>query len=172
MFVAFKYSFETTDNNGIIWVIILSKGGIMRKIILFTCLLLLIFTLVACIQGGDTKNVSTNIGESNKFSEVEISDAISSVKEKFKKDFQGCTLTDLWYDEEFSNRFVEGYLKGGRGSLNNVKRENVIVLSSNFDVDSSGGDGSLEPNSTYTSWSWVLIRDSKTDKWRVDDWGY
>jgi hypothetical protein len=46
------------------------------------------------------------------------------------------------------------------------------VLLSDFNVDSSGGDGSLNPNSTYGGWNWILIRDSKTGNWRVDDWGY
>lgn len=63
-------------------------------------------------------------------------------------------------------------MKNGKGSENGVKAENVIVLLSNFDVDSSGGDGSFEPNSTQSKWNWILIRDSKTDHWRVDDWGY
>ncbi|NRT63569.1 hypothetical protein B0P06_000187 [Clostridium saccharoperbutylacetonicum] len=56
--------------------------------------------------------------------------------------------------------------------MNGVKTENVIVLLSNFDVDSSGGDGSLNPNSTYDNYNWILIRDSKTDSWKVDDRGY
>ncbi|AGF55703.1 hypothetical protein Cspa_c19350 [Clostridium saccharoperbutylacetonicum N1-4(HMT)] len=63
-------------------------------------------------------------------------------------------------------------MKNGRGSVNGVKTENVIVLLSNFDVDSSGGDGSLNPNSTYDNYNWILIRDSKTDSWKVDDRGY
>jgi hypothetical protein len=43
---------------------------------------------------------------------------------------------------------------------------------SNFDVDSSGGDGSLNANSTYSKWNWILIRHSKTSKWQVYDWGF
>ncbi|KGR76283.1 hypothetical protein CD33_06985 [Ureibacillus sinduriensis BLB-1 = JCM 15800] len=63
-------------------------------------------------------------------------------------------------------------MKYGKGSGKNIDPGNVIGLVSNFDVDSSGGDGSLEPNSTYTEWNWILIRDGKPNKWRVDDWGY
>ncbi len=36
--------------------------------------------------------------------------------------------------------------------------DEVIVLLSSFDVDSSGGDGSLNPNSTYSDWKWILVR--------------
>jgi hypothetical protein len=60
----------------------------------------------------------------------------------------------------------------GRGSSNGVESENVIVLFSDFSVDASGGDGSFNPNETYTNWSWILIRDRPNGNWRVDDWGY
>lgn len=143
----------------------------MKKVIIFICLILVVFSLMYCKQVGKTNNVSVNIGKSNKFSEEEINNATSCVKKKFK-DFKGCTLTELRYDEEESNNFIKGYLSNGKGSVNGVKAENVIVFLSNFDVDSSGGDGSLNPNSTYSNWNWILIRDSKTDNWRVDDWGY
>ena len=34
--------------------------------------------------------------------------------------------------------------------------DEVIVLLSSFDVDSSGGDGSLIQNSTYNDWRWIF----------------
>lgn len=48
----------------------------------------------------------------------------------------------------------------------------MIVLLSNFDVDSSGADEGFNPSSTYSFWNWILIRNSKTDNWKVHDWGY
>lgn len=143
----------------------------MKKMIYFLCLILVVFPLVSCKQAGKTNNVAVSIEKSSKFSEEEINDAINCVKKKFKS-FEGCNLTKLWYDEEKSNNIIEGYLSNGRGSVNGVKAENIIVFLSDFDVDSSGGDGSLNPNSTYSNWNWILIRDSKTGKWQVDDWGY
>ena len=128
-------------------------------------------SLGACKQAGRTNNAEVTIGKSDKFSEEEINSAINTVKIKFK-DFNGCDLKKLWYDEEKSNKFTQWYLEGGRGSVNGVQAENVIVLLSDFKVDSSGGDGSLNPNFTYTGWNWILIRDSKEGKWKVDDWGY
>ncbi|MBQ7016891.1 MAG: hypothetical protein IJN10_08060, partial [Firmicutes bacterium] len=47
----------------------------------------------------------------------------------------------------------------------------VIVLISSFDVDASGGDGSLNPNSTYTKWMWILARE-EGGKWQHVDHGY
>lgn len=142
----------------------------MNKIIFFLCLILVMFSLVACKQVGKTNNVVVNVEKSDKFSEEEINDAINCVKEKFK-DFEGCNLTRLWYDEEQSNNLIKSYLKYGKGKGNGVKVENVIVLLSSFTVDSSGGDGSLRPNSTYSNWHWTLIRDSKTGTWKVDGSG-
>ena len=46
-----------------------------------------------------------------------------------------------------------------------------MVLLSSFDVDSSGGDGSLNPNSTYDNWMWILVR-SKNEEWKHVDHGY
>ena len=76
------------------------------------------------------------------------------------------------YDEEKSNYLVDSYLEYGRGSTNGVKAENVIVLLSNFDVDDSGDNYVLTPNSTYSDYSWTLIRDSKSSAWRIDESGY
>lgn len=143
----------------------------MKKMIFSLCLILVVISLVAFKQVGRTNKVVVSIEKSNKFSETEINDAINRVKKK-TKDFKGCNFTKLWYDDEKSNNFIKGYLTNGKGSVNGVKAENVIVLLSNFDVDSSGGDGSLNPNSTYSDWNWILIRDSKTSNWKVDDWGY
>lgn len=144
----------------------------MKKMISILCIILAALSLVACKQVGKTNNVVVDIGESIKFNDEEINNAINCVKEKFR-DFEGCNLTKLWYDEEKSNHIIEGYFKNEKGSVNGVKKaENVIVLMSSFDVDSSGGDGSFNPNSTYSNWQWILRRNSKTDNWQVYDWGY
>jgi len=143
----------------------------MKRVLSIICLILICFTLVACSREGKSDEVIITIGESDQFSEKETNEAIESIKEKFK-DFEGCELTDLWYDEEKSNSFIEGYMESGHGSINGVSAENVIVLLSNFDVDSSGAEGGFDPNSTYSNWNWILIRDSKTSEWQVDDWGY
>ncbi len=56
--------------------------------------------------------------------------------------------------------------------INEVKAENVIILLSNFDVDSSGDNPALNPNTTYLDYQWILIRDSKNNSWKIDDSGY
>lgn len=140
----------------------------MKRVISFFSIISIVFSLAGC---GRTNDATVTIGESENFSKKEINDAVECVKKKFRS-FEGCNLTELWYDEDKSNDLVKDYLKYGRGSENGSNAENVIVLMSNFNVNSAGGDGSFEPNSTMSNWQWVLIRDSKISEWQVDTWGY
>ena len=82
----------------------------------------------------------------------------------FEKNFEGCTLTEITYlgDDKLDDwqEFAE---------RNNA--DDVMVLVSSFNVDASGGDGSLNPNSTYTNWKWILVR-TNGGKWEHVDHGY
>ncbi len=142
----------------------------IKKVIMLFSMFLLVLCLIACNQKGEVNGIAINIGESSKFNEKEIKQAINVVKENF--DYKGCKLKKIWYDEEKANYATSGYLGTGRGSINGVKPENVIILFTEFDVDSRGGDGSFNPNTTYSDWQFILIRDNKTDDWKIDDWGY
>lgn len=115
-------------------------------------------------------DIIVEAGQSTKFSQDEIYNASKCIIDNFN--FADCTLTNVWYDEEKSDFLVKGYLENGQGSINGVDSENVIVLLSNFDVDDSGRNPVLNPNSTYTDYQWILIRDSKTSNWKIDDFGY
>jgi len=131
----------------------------------------LVFLAACGSRAGIVRNVQIDIGPSDKFTQEEIEEAIDSVKERFIG-FRGSLLIRLWYDEEASNHILEGYMTAGRGRTNGVKIENVIVLLSDFETDSSVAQRGFRPNSIYRNWSWTLIRDSENDAWRVDDWGY
>lgn len=143
----------------------------MKKTIFSLLLIIVLITIVIYSQYGKVTNVQVSIEDSMKFSEEEINEAVIAVKRKFK-DFQGSELTELWYSENKSNELTNEYMNYGKGSSNGITEENVIVLLSNFEVNSRGGDGSFEPNSTYSDWKWILVRDNDSDNWRVDDWGY
>ena len=98
------------------------------------------------------------------YTDTEIEAAIKTVKEYFKKEFDGCTLTKVGYvGDTFADEFAE------RAEQYNA--DEAIILYSSFDVDSSGGDGSLNPNSTYDDWQWILIRNANGE-WRHADHGY
>lgn len=142
----------------------------MKKTILLIIVVLLATSLVACKENIQENDVITDAGKSTKFNEKEVNEAIDTVKNEF--DFEGCTLKKVWYEQEKSDYAASGYLGTGKGSINGVKPENVIVLFTQFDVDSLGGDGSFEPDSIYDDWQFILIRDDIKDDWEIDDWGY
>ena len=131
-------------------------------------------SLSACNDSGTTNNAEIDYGSSTFFSEADVKSAIEAVLLKFK-DFAGCDLKRLWYDEEMSDRIIQqDILSGGGNAIKNsgAEQENIIILFSDFYVDASGGDGSFNPNSTYTDWMWILIRDSTNQEWKIADWGY
>lgn len=93
----------------------------------------------------------------------DIQAAVDVVEKKFKRDFSGCTMTALRYAPHSGK-------EGNEAWAEQYDAEEAMVLYSDFDVDSSGGDGSLNPNSTYTDWSWVLVRENG-GAWKIATWG-
>ncbi len=116
-------------------------------------------------KDGDIVKANRTIPQSELYSEQDIADAMDIVEKEFKSTFVGCTLTDLWYDEAIS-------ISSSNAWAGQYNADEAIVLLSDFDVDSSGGDGSLEPNETYMDWQWILVRDKKSGIWELETWGY
>ena len=54
---------------------------------------------------GNVSNVNRVVGNSAFYSESLINEAFDVIEKKFAKDFKGCTLTELRYDEDVENRF-------------------------------------------------------------------
>ena len=136
----------------------------MKQTVCMFFILAMIFNLVAC-GGGKVDNVEVpDWKPSEIYTDTEIEAAIKTVKEYFKKEFDGCTLTKVGYvGDTFADEFA------ARAEQYNA--DEAIILYSSFDVDSSGGDGSLNPNSTYDDWQWILIR-NVNGEWRHADHGY
>ncbi len=134
----------------------------MRKVLALVLALVCLLSLVAC--GGNVENCKITECSSEIYSAAEIESAINVAMNYFKMTFEGCTLIEIGYigDDKLDDyqEFAES---------NNA--DDVIVLVSTFKVDASGGDGSLNPNSTYTDYDWILVRtDGK--KWKHVDHGY
>ncbi|MBE6922371.1 MAG: hypothetical protein E7465_04215 [Ruminococcaceae bacterium] len=127
------------------------------------CISLLAFFLTAC-GGGNASEVQVITGESALFTEAEIEDAMETAMNYFRKEFDGCTMTKIEYIESKSE-------PAAREWAQQYGADEAIVLYSVFDVDASGGDGSLNPNSTYSNWQWVLTRNQGED-WVLRTWGY
>ncbi len=141
----------------------------MKKNKLFAVLIVAVMCLglVACgMNGGKIdENIKLLAAEpSELFNETDIAAAIDATEAYFKKEFSGCTLTSIGYaGDETSIAHSEW--------AERIDADETIVLVSSFDVDSSGGDGSLNPNSTYNNWMWILAR-KDNGNWEHVDHGY
>lgn len=133
----------------------------MKKLI---CLFLLLCLLLTGCGGGDASQVQVLTGESELFTEGEIEDAMEVAMNYFRKEFDGCTMTKIEYIESKSQPAAREWAR-------QYGAEEAIVLYSSFDVDASGGDGSLNPNSTYNNWQWILTR-NEGENWVLRTWGY
>ena len=133
----------------------------MKKILL-SLFLSLMLVLTAC--GGNVRNVKKTVGESQQFTAQEIEDAMDTAIHYFAKEFNGCTMTEIIYSESASHdAAAEWAVQYGA--------DEGIVLLSTFEVDETGGDGSLNPGSTYRNWQWILVRTDGGD-WELKTWGY
>lgn len=127
-------------------------------------ILCVLFVLSLCACGGDVSKVKTHKVDSKFYSQEDIASAIEVIKNDFRREWSGCTLKEIYYaGDEISKDHQEF------ADRNNA--DDVLVLLSSFDVDSSGGDGSLDPNSTYDNWNWILVR-TNGGQWQHIDHGY
>ena len=127
-------------------------------------ILLVLAVLCACGGGGNVKDAAIVPVKSDIYTEKEIDDAAKTAIKYFRREFSGCTLKEIQYiGDDAKDRFT--------GWAEQYGADEAIILISTFDVDASGGDGSLNPNSTYTNWQWILVRDGKSG-WRHVTHGY
>jgi len=143
----------------------MSKKKIIVNIVAVVAVICAIVLLSSSVFAkGDTRNYKRIIGDSTIFSESEINSAMDVAVKHFKYHFDGCTLTEIAYDEEFSNKSADSRAE-------NYNADKAIVLTSSFNTDDFAGEGSFNPNSTYTRWQWVLTKNG-IGGWKLQTWGY
>lgn len=137
----------------------------IKKIFVMTALMMILFSGCGKNAGGNIDAVQIpDWKPSEIYSDEDIEAAFQTVKEYFGSEFDGCTLTKLYYPgDAYADEFYEWAKQYGA--------DEAIVILSSFDVDSSGGDGSFNPNSTYDNWNWILIRNGGNN-WEHVDHGY
>ena len=139
-----------------------------------TLLFPVLLTGCGMIRGGNASEVVVTQVPSEIYTEKEINSAISVIKKDFALSWSGCTLREIGYaGDEINRQWSEDYLVRQHEDFEESwgTFDQVLVLISSFDVDGSGGDGSLNANSTYTGWNWILVRDGN-GPWRHVDHGY
>ena len=137
----------------------------MRKIGFCALLACLLFVLSAC--SGVARFAAVRIGGSEKFTKDEIREAVRVVRESA---FDSTFVTRIVYDEARSDDVIRSYTETGKGSVNGVSPDNVIVLFTDFVT--GGNTGALNPHDVYTGYNWILIRDGEGGAWVLDDCGY
>ncbi len=137
----------------------------MKKIIvtIFLCGALFI-GITSCKNMGNVTNVKIKEVSSEIYSKEEIENAIHIIINDFKDDWGGCTLNEIYYIGDIKNNdFIDWARRNNK--------EEVIVLTSSFTVSSYAKDKSLNLNSEYNNWNWILIR-NKNESWQHIDHGY
>ena len=151
----------------------LTKGCdcMKKKSISVICAVLVISgvatVLVLTGNRGNVSNVNRVVGYSALYGENSINEAFDVIEKKFAKDFKGCTLSELRYDEDVENRFAEEIEK-----YHKENNQELIVVLSIFDTDEKGGDGGFNPNDTYANWQWYLVKTADKKSWEIINWGY
>ena len=142
-----------------------------KKRIIAICAVCVILGVAAVLvltgNRGNISNVNRVVGYSALYDENSINEAFDVIEKKFAKDFEGCTLTELRYDEEVENRFAEEIEK-----YHKENNQELIVVLLTFDTDEKGGDGEVNPNATYTNWQWHLVKTKDKKNWEIISWGY
>ncbi len=136
----------------------------LKKLIGVLLVFVMVLSLCACAGNGDIAHVTVKKVESQIFSEKDINSAIDEVKKLFAEEFGGCSLTEIYYAGDSMKDSFERYKK-------RYDVDDAIILQSSLYVDSSGGEKALTPDTTYSEYNWILLRDSGSP-WRVKKYGY
>lgn len=122
--------------------------------------LALALLLTAC-GGGDIREAGRRISGSERFDKADVADAMDVVEDYFRKNFDGCKLYTIVYDEEADEKItalaVEQY------------GEATLILKTDFLVEDAG-KGSFSPNTEYRNYSWTLTK--TFFGWKIQDQGY
>ena len=142
-----------------------------KKSIIAICAVLVILVLAAVLvltgNRGNVSNINRVVGYSALYDENSINEAFDVIEKKFAKDFEGCTLTELRYDEDVENRLKK--------KLRNITKritKNLLQYYQPLIQTKKGGDGGFNPNDTYTNWQWHLVKTADKKSWDIINWGY
>ena len=134
----------------------------MKKLLAVLSAILLLLTVCSC--GGNTTNAAIISVDSDIYTDEDIDAAIETAMNYFKREFSGCTLKEIRYIGDGAKGSYDGWAK-------QYHADSAIILLSTFEVGPSGGNGSLNPNSTYENWQWILVREANGG-WKHATHGY
>ena len=141
------------------------KEKIIKTLLLGLGLVAVMFVYYKINTIGYVSSTSRRAIETTLFEVQEIESAMEVVENTFKKDYSGCQLIDLWYDETFSSTYAPEWAK-------QYEADEAIILLSTFHTADTWVSEGLEPDKTYPQWQWILVRSGKTNNWELKTWGY
>ena len=122
-----------------------------KKKIIISVIFIIFLSLFWYFTNNQIKDAQTIETESEVYSDFEINNAIFSAKLYFALNFNNCKLIDIGYAGDESISAAESW-------ANDSFADKAIILTSSFETDDKGGDGSLMPNYTYNNWEWIMIK--------------
>lgn len=134
----------------------------MKRILCLALTMLVLLSFTGCGKISSTMAITCDTSEI--YSTSDIHDAMDVVRSYFRRNFRGCTMTELGYagDEKWSA--MEGWAA-------QYNAQEAIVLVSTYESGRSGGDGSLNPNDVYRNYKWILVRNAN-GQWEHKTHGY
>ena len=111
---------------------------------------------------GSTLFCIQTIDSSSHYSEEEIKDAISEVKDSFDE-FEGFILTSIEYDDEYSESTYKEWADEYGA------KEAIVLCSTEYMVP--WAEYVVTKPGTTENWHWILVRNSG-EEWELKTWGY
>ena len=134
----------------------------MKRVTLFALLLITALLLCGCLPQGNVNHVHITPGKSEVYTQSDIEDAMDIVIRHFRREFEGCTLVHLYYEEDT--------IRNKSWALQYGASEGIVILSS-FETGPDAAGMGLNDNASYNRWQWVLTR-SSGGNWVLQSWGY
>ena len=119
-----------------------------KKASVIILLLLGAVSILLLTSGGNIRKAERIIGESTLYTQQEIEAAMDVAVQQFKRNFDGCTLLRIAYDEALT-------LKEREYQIEKFGKDHIIVLVSDFYVGNHA-EPTFSPNQTYQNWKWIL----------------
>ena len=124
----------------------------MKKVVL-VMLMILSVLLSGCAEKTNADRAIENL---TVYSEDEVNEAMDAIEKYFSKNFRGCELKTIMYDEETAEYATEYY-----SSMYDISQDEIMCLRIDFLLE----DGSEDFREC------ILIR-NQYDKWKVKECGY
>lgn len=135
-----------------------------KSILLFLLVFLILMVNIGCSNNKKEENAVKNITKSNIYKEDELNEAMDALIQYFEEKFVGVNLINVSYVGDENKADIEIYKK-------EYAVDNLIILNTTFNTESTIGDIPFDINSEYKDYPWIMVKNEE-GKWVVRSWGY